>query len=75
MAYLRIPSDEGDRVGSAVVMAGTDGLEVRRNWDALGMRASCSNEIVFTDCFVSEMFVFPGPPGLRDARPGGAGAS
>ena len=39
--------------GIAAVPRGTAGLEVLDNWDALGMRASGSHDILLTDCVVS----------------------
>ena len=38
------------------------GMDVRGNWDALGMRGSGSHDVVFTDCFVPEQMCFPGAP-------------
>jgi alkylation response protein AidB-like acyl-CoA dehydrogenase len=29
-------------------------MDVKNNWDALGMRGSGSNDVVFLDCFVPE---------------------
>jgi alkylation response protein AidB-like acyl-CoA dehydrogenase len=60
--FLRVVTDRSEQIGSAFVPASSEGVEVRRNWDALGMRASCSHEIVFTDCFVPDRLLFPGPP-------------
>ncbi len=62
IATVRFQTDEGERFGGAVVMAGTPGMEVQRTWDALGMRASCSNDVVFTDCFVPAELVLGGHP-------------
>ncbi|HEX4249053.1 MAG TPA: acyl-CoA dehydrogenase family protein [Pseudonocardia sp.] len=37
------------RVGTFAVPGGTPGIEVRRNWQQLGLRASGSHDVVFTD--------------------------
>jgi alkylation response protein AidB-like acyl-CoA dehydrogenase len=42
------------RQGLASVPAGTAGVDIANNWDALGMRSSGSHDVVFTDCFVPE---------------------
>jgi alkylation response protein AidB-like acyl-CoA dehydrogenase len=52
----------GYMTATAIVARHTPGLEIKDNWDALGMRASGSNDIVFTDCFVPNQMLF----GLRD---------
>ena len=59
---VRVPTDGGYHTATAMIPRATPGLEVRNNWDALGMRASGSNDVVFTDCFVPTDQVF----GLRD---------
>jgi L-evernosamine nitrososynthase len=33
---------------------GSAGLDIRNNWDALGMRGSGSHDVVFQDCFVPD---------------------
>lgn len=61
--FLKIPDGEGWwRSGMAIVLRGSDGMNVRGNWDALGMRGSGSHDVVFTDCFVPAAMVFPGAP-------------
>lgn len=66
---LRVVDDEvGFRYGSAWVPAGAPGMEVRDSWDALGMRSTRSNDVVFTDCFVPDSLLqTAGPWGKLDA--------
>lgn len=52
----------GDQLGFAWVPRETAGMEILDNWDALGMRASGSNDIVFRDCFVPEPMAMPMSP-------------
>jgi alkylation response protein AidB-like acyl-CoA dehydrogenase len=47
-------AQEGFRRAIASVASGSAGIEIKNNWDALGMRASGSHDIVFQDCFVPE---------------------
>ena len=44
----------GMRLGAAVVPVDRPGLEIMNNWDGMGMRASGSHDVVFTDYFVSD---------------------
>ena len=46
--------ENGFRRVTAMVPAGSPGMDVKNNWDALGMRGSGSHDIVFQDCFVPE---------------------
>jgi alkylation response protein AidB-like acyl-CoA dehydrogenase len=48
-------SQGGFRRAMARIPSGSDGMDVKNNWDALGMRASGSHDIVFQDCFVPEI--------------------
>jgi len=60
---VRMESASGGYVtATAMVPRDTLGLEVKDNWDALGMRASGSNDIVFDNCFVPRDWIF----GARD---------
>jgi alkylation response protein AidB-like acyl-CoA dehydrogenase len=55
---VRVPAEGGGhRLGFVAVPRSTTGLEVRETWDALGMRASGSHDVVFEDCFVREEMV------------------
>jgi alkylation response protein AidB-like acyl-CoA dehydrogenase len=54
----------GFRRVMAMIPAGSTGMDVKNNWDALGMRGSGSHDIVFQDCFVAE-------GALRDDGPWG----
>ena len=61
---LRVVDGDWYRQGTAIVLRGTKGMEVRGNWDALGMRGSGSHDIVFTNCFVpAEMMLLGNPSG------------
>ena len=55
------------RVGTFVVPAGSPGIEVVRTWHQLGMRASGSHDVVFTDVEIPA-------DNLVDITDGGAGA-
>jgi alkylation response protein AidB-like acyl-CoA dehydrogenase len=51
--------DDGSYVsGTAIVFRGTPGQAILDNWDALGMRASGSNDIVYDNCVIPEEFFF-----------------
>jgi len=58
-------SQGGFRRGLARVPRERAGVEIKHNWDALGMRASGSHDLVFQDCFVPEA-------ALREDGPWGA---
>jgi len=52
---VRISNGSGGYLtATAMVPRDTPGLEVKEGWDALGMRASGSNDVAFKDCFVPE---------------------
>ncbi len=46
----RVESEEGPRFAIATVPRFVPGVTVQDNWDALGMRASGSNDVVFKEC-------------------------
>ena len=41
-----------------VVPTDTEGLRVERVWDTLGMRATCSDNVILEDCFVPDEWAF-----------------
>jgi L-evernosamine nitrososynthase len=50
--------------GFAFVLRDSPGQEILENWDALGMRASGSHDIVYENCFVPDgLFTLMGPWG------------
>ncbi|MEU4559559.1 acyl-CoA dehydrogenase family protein [Actinoplanes sp. NPDC023936] len=55
---MEVPAGDGRDVVVALLPTGAPGLSVRRSWDALGMRGSGSDTVVFTDCHVPEELVF-----------------
>jgi L-evernosamine nitrososynthase len=60
---VRIPNEAGGYLTAfAMVAQNTLGFEIKDNWDAMGMRASGSNDLAFTNCFVPEDHIF----GARD---------
>jgi alkylation response protein AidB-like acyl-CoA dehydrogenase len=59
----RIRDDDADDTsGLAVIFAGTPGVEIDPTWDALGMRASGSHDVVLSDCFVPDGLLIEGGP-------------
>ena len=57
-AKIHTPSANGGlSIGAVSVTQGMQGFEIKENWDAMGMRASGSHELVFTDCFVPDHMV------------------
>jgi L-evernosamine nitrososynthase len=64
---LKISSSDGEPgSGFAIVPRGTPGQNILANWDAVGMRASGSNDVVYEDCVVPEAFVTTGGPWGED---------
>ena len=53
LVLARIRRPEGDRLALAPILTGAPGVEPRDDWDAMGMRASGSQSIVFRDVFVA----------------------
>ncbi|MDH2327014.1 acyl-CoA/acyl-ACP dehydrogenase [Cereibacter sp. SYSU M97828] len=55
------------RVGTFIVTSGTPGIEIVRNWDSLGMRATSSHDVVFQDVAVAADHVINiGPAGQAE---------
>ena len=68
---FRIPAETGEgwRIAASYIDRSAPGVEIQDNWDALGMRASGSNDIVFRDCPISARNVLDvGPWGVMTDR-------
>lgn len=60
---VRILAEDGRYfTGTAMVARDTPGFRIENDWDAMGMRASGSNSLVFDNCFVPRERLF----GIRD---------
>ena len=60
-------SNGGWTAANAFVFNGTPGRDIAHDWNALGMRASGSHAINYTDCFVPDNLLFEsGPWGAED---------
>lgn len=44
----------GERLAQVRIPRESPGLDIKNNWDALGMRASGSHDVVFTNCFIPD---------------------
>ena len=56
---VRIPNrDGGFHASLALVPRSAPGMEIKDNWDALGMRGSGSHDVVFTDCRIPKGSLF-----------------
>ena len=56
----RVRTANGEsRWAVATVSRDNDGMAIQYNWDALGMRASGSHDIVLTNCFVADQALVP----------------
>ena len=50
---FRMKDEQGNyRTANAYVRKDTPSVDIRNNWDAVGMRGSGSHDVVFKDCFV-----------------------
>ena len=67
----RMRGDDGTERTTLVMMGkGTPGVEIKDNWDALGMRASGSGDVVYTDVKLNRGNIIPGEA-LGSVTPGG----
>jgi alkylation response protein AidB-like acyl-CoA dehydrogenase len=64
VAVTFVGDDGIERYGYAAIDPDTDGVQIHDDWDALGMRASGSNSVTFTDVHVP-------PSALRGGFPAG----
>jgi alkylation response protein AidB-like acyl-CoA dehydrogenase len=53
--WVAVESPNGGlEIAPVLLPRGIKGMEIQDNWDAMGMRASGSNDVVFKDCFVPD---------------------
>lgn len=53
--FVAVESQGGGlEIAPALLPRGIAGMEIEDNWDAMGMRASGSHDVVFKDCFITE---------------------
>src|SRR5579883_1383172 len=59
MVSATVPGKNGgpDEVGTIAIPKGTPGLEIVETWDTMGMRATASHDLKFTNVMVPEMMV------------------
>lgn len=55
---MAVTEEPEPRVGFFLVPAQAEGVEVRETWDTLGMRATDSNDVIFTDVAVPQDHFF-----------------
>lgn len=52
---FKYTNDSGeDRMGAAIVPTDRDGMDIKGNWDGMGMRGSGSHDVVLADYFVKD---------------------
>lgn len=62
---LRVPGGTGWLNAVGLVERAAAGVRIADDWDAMGMRGSGSNSVVFEDCFVPRDHVIPVSPALQ----------
>jgi alkylation response protein AidB-like acyl-CoA dehydrogenase len=68
-SVLRVPEGDGYRGGLVFYAKDTPGVTVLDNWDAMGMRASGSHDVVLKDVRVPQASLIPGRTwGVIDGR-------
>lgn len=65
--------DPVPRIGHVIVPGTSDGIEVVRTWDHLGLRASATHDVVYSDVVVRETDFLEIPYDGRYRDPAGAG--
>lgn len=59
----RTPDGNGGyNASTAFVLRGTPGMEIKDNWDAMGMRGSGSHDVVFENCRIPEAALIQAEP-------------
>jgi alkylation response protein AidB-like acyl-CoA dehydrogenase len=62
LLWMDVWARHDDQVGHALVRADAPGIRIDETWDHIGMRGTCSHDVIFTDVPVLDDFVVLQPP-------------
>jgi alkylation response protein AidB-like acyl-CoA dehydrogenase len=62
LRWMDVWARHGDTVGHALVRGDAPGVRIVETWDHIGMRATCSHDVIFTDVPVEHDHVALKPP-------------
>jgi alkylation response protein AidB-like acyl-CoA dehydrogenase len=62
LLWMDVWARHDEQVGHALVLADAPGIRIDETWDHIGMRGTCSHDVIFTDVPVADDFVVLQPP-------------